>query len=190
MISQNKEKRKEKVEGYKVRWQFFGVFVYMFLYMALAVVYAVLVMMILDSSYTNEMALEFILTAAYLFGMIIVPLSVLAVINRFIGITVCVLNENGINYKDRLIKWKDITKVEYEIDLPLGNHGLGQCNCATVFTKDEEIEIRHAPFYILSKIKEYRTDIKVGYTKLSRNFLIAVTAIGLILPIIYACIPE
>lgn len=188
MISQNKDKKKEKVEGYKVRWQFFGPFLYLFLFMCIGWVYGILVTMI--GRNTPEEIVESLYIAIYMFGMIIVPFSVLALINRFIGITVCVLNEKGINYKGRLIKWKDITKVEYEFDLPLGNHNSGQCNCATVFTKDDEIEIRHAPFYILSKIKKYRPDIKVGYSKFCRYFLIIVTAIVLILPIIDACLPE
>lgn len=188
MIPQNKDKKKEKVEGYKVRWQFFGPLLYLFLFMWIGSVYGLLVTMI--GRNTPEEIVESLYIAVYMFGMIIVPFSVLALINRFIGITVCVLNENGMNYKGRLIKWKDITKVEYEFDLPLGRHSLGQCNCATVFTKDDEIEIRHAPFYMLSKIKKYRPDIKVGYTKWSRNFLIAVTVIALVFPIIIACFTD
>lgn len=119
MISQNKDKKKEKVEGYKVRWQFFGPFLYLFLFMCIGSVYGLLVTMI--GRNTPEEIVESLYIAIYMFGMIIVPFSVLALINRFIGITVCVLNEKGINYKGRLIKWKDITKVEYEFDLPLGN---------------------------------------------------------------------
>ena len=187
MILQNKDK-KEKVEGYKVRWQFFGPFLYLFLFMCIGWVYGLLVTMI--GRNTPEEILESLYIAIYMFGMVIVPFSVLAIINRFIGITVCVLNENGINYKGRLIKWKDITKVEYEFEIPMGRPSSGQCNCATVFTKDDEIEIRHAPFYMLYKIKKYRPDIKVGYTKWSRNFLIAVTVIALVLPVILVCIPE
>lgn len=188
MTPKNKDKKKEKVEGYKVRWQFFGPLLYLFLFMCIGSVYGLLVTMI--GRNTPEEIVESLYIAVYMFGMIIVPFSVLALINRFIGITVCVFNENGMNYKGRLIKWKDITKVEYEFDLPLGRPSSGQCNCATVFTKDEEIEIRHAPFYMLSKIKKFRPDIKVGYTKWSRNFLIAVTVIALVLPVILVCIPE
>lgn len=188
MISQNKDKKKEKVEGYKVRWQFFGPLLYLFLFMCIATVYGLLVTMI--GRCTPEEILESLYITIYMFGMVIVPLSVLAVINRFIGITVCVLNEKGINYKGKLIRWKDITKVEYEFEIPMGRPGSDQCNYATVFTKNDEIEIRHAPFYMLSKIKKYRPDIKVGYAKFCRYFLVMFAAIVLILPIIYACLPE
>ena len=45
MISKNKDK-KEKVEGYKVRWQFFGPLLYLFMFMFIGSAYGLLVTMI------------------------------------------------------------------------------------------------------------------------------------------------
>lgn len=114
----------------------------------------------------------------------VVPFVVLSVLNRFFfGKIVCVLNEEGIHYKDGLIKWSDILSIQYNMT------GFGHVDNRAyieVVCKKITVQIKSVPLYMFSIVKKFNSDIK---TKKDKAIWIYV-AITIILPIIMPIILE
>lgn len=186
---EKKNKLDKTIDGYKVRWQFFSVMLYLLLYLLCYLFMIPGFFYYLWGLATFSDVVQIFDTIIVLFGWTIVSLAVLSVINLFVGPVVCILTDDGIHYKGGFVKWKDISKIEYSIDLPLGySGGFDNCNEAVVHTKNEEITIRHAPIYMLLKIKRLQPQIKMGYEKGNKWFLIFCAVlpfvVGVILPLI------
>ena len=116
-----------------------------------------------------------------------IPFLILSALNRrMFGKIVCVLNEDGIHYKDGFVRWNEIVKMEYEIDIPSRtNH---QFCRAIVYTSKEEIVMQHAPLFLLSKVKKQNPDIQTGVSKNSKwmvgFLLVALLIIPFLTPLI------
>jgi hypothetical protein len=119
-----------------------------------------------------------------------VPFIILSVLNRrYFGKIICVINEDGIHYKDGLIKWDDIVKIEYEIELPGGVVKKENLFCHSVIhTKKQKITLIHTPIFFISKVKKYRPSIDAGISKNSKlmiGFIIALLVIAVqIIPLL------
>ena len=116
-----------------------------------------------------------------LIGMLSVP-AVLSVINRLcrFGRVVCVLNDDGIHYKKGLIAWNDIVGIEYKF-LLFGKHDPDAvpyyitelCFCyATVHTRSGSVDIFHAPFYMLGRVKKYCPEIDAKMSRANIRLII------------------
>ena len=67
-------------------------------------------------------------------GLVLLPLAVLSVLNRFfVGEILCVLNEKGLYYEEkeavRLIPWRELRRVSYQPDIPWRSGYRSHCYC-------------------------------------------------------------
>lgn len=99
-------------------------------------------------------------------AMFILPCLVLSALNRFFfGKLVCVLSEEGIHYKDGLIKWDNISHIKYTPTV-FGRHHFWPANMDVV-CKNETINIVSVPLYMFPAVKKFCPDIK---TKMDKTF--------------------
>lgn len=112
------------------------------------------------------------------------PFIALAILNRnHFGKVICVMNVDGIYYKGNLIKWSDMEKIEYEIQIPgrSVNPRHNWCH-AVIYTKKEEIALIHAPLFILSEAKKYCPGINTKVSTSSKWLIGLLIAMIIILP--------
>ena len=101
---------------------------------------------------------------------------------RYFGKIICVINEDGIHHKDGLIKWDDIVKIEYEIELPGGVVKKENLFChAVIYTRKEKINLIHAPMFLISKVKKYQPSLEAKVSKNSKwmiGFMMVLLAVA------------
>lgn len=123
-----------------------------------------------------------VFASALAIRIFIFPCSIFSVLNRFFfGKIVCVLNEEGIHYKDGFIKWNDVLSIKYHIT-HIGRFRFRPAYIDVV-CKNETIQIKSVPLYMLSIIKNFNTDIKTNNDKM----IWAIVAI-IIIPIIISAV--
>ena len=181
---EKKNKLDKTIDGYKVRWQFFNLLLCCELYLIFMVFCLFGVNALITASFNKY--IQEVSESIPLILMITVPLALLSFINYFIGPVVCILTDDGIHHKSGFIRWKEISKIEYNIELP--SRYRCDCNKIEIFVKDEAIEIDHAPLYTLFKIKRMQPQIKMDIAKWDKIFLIIIAVlpfvVGAILPLI------
>ncbi len=165
----------KNISGQKIRRQYFNIPIYMLLSIMGMIMVSWTVASIIDHTFATAEWLLDLLPWCVIAVMILFPLLVLSMLNRlFFGEVICVLNEKGLYYEDdgvRYIAWNDIKYVRYEPDMPgrIGYRWDFGCNAAYItvkpFRKNVEIELVHAPFLLLGKMKKYNPNAKYGFTK-------------------------
>lgn len=98
-------------------------------------------------------------------GGLAVPFIILSVLNFFFfGKTVCVINEDGIHYKNGLIRWDDILYLKFECVTYSKFHNYYP-SYITVVCKQQKIEITSAPVSMFFAAKKYKSDIRIKIDK-------------------------
>ena len=175
--------RLREIEGVKIRWQYFTA---PLLILGIVAIWVPFIIFALEFNADNfdfsNWLSDGLWTSVWICFVFSVPFLILSPLNRrLFGKIVCVLNEDGIHYKDGFARWNEIVKMEYEIDFPGGHIARYQYCRAIIYTSKEEIVIRHAPLFILSKVKKQHPDIQTGVSKDSKGtvgfFLIALLLI-------------
>lgn len=182
-----KESSWKTIPGQKIRRQYFNIPIYaslVFVHMAVSTVTA---MVALDPKITMATCLEDMDMILLLGTVVLLPLVLLSLLNRFFfGEVICILDEKGLHYDGGFIWWQDIKKAVYEPDVPHQFRRRIFCTnrlCLTVkpFAKEREIELNGAPFFLLRKIKKHRPDIPC---KLSPWGITLILALSLGIPLL------
>lgn len=100
-------------------------------------------------------------------GGLTLPFAVLSVLNFFcFGKTVCVLNEEGIHYRNGIIRWDDILYLKFEC-VTLSKLHPYYPSYITVVCKDnlKGIEITSAPFSMALAARKYKSGIRIKPVK-------------------------
>lgn len=149
------------IAGEKIRWQYFNVPIYELLYVAYIV--AVMCIVFVIDAWSLEVTAAEVFAMLSMFGILLLPFVILSAINRFwIGKIICVLNEEGIYYKDGLIKWEAVTHIEYNAEQPTRYN---RHSSAYIIGKNMKVELAHAPYMLLRKAKKYNPEIITGFSK-------------------------
>ena len=187
-----KTNRLSKIEGTKIRWKYFTVTILVLLSCAVWVSYSLLVLQFTFGEFQLSEWLSGLLISFEVFLVCSIPFVFLSVLNRRIfGKIICVLNDDGIHYKDGIIRWNEIVKMEYEIKIP-GRRNLfnPKYRClAIIHTRKRKILLMHAPLFLLSKSRKYYPDINAKVSKGSKRrivLLIVMCFVALPLLILFA----
>ena len=182
--------RLRDIEGVKIRRQYFTA---PLLILGIVAIWAPFIIFALEFSAGNfnfsKWLSEVLWTGVWICFVFSVPFLILSPLNRrLFGKIVCVLNEDGIHYKDGFVRWNEIVKMEYEIDFPSGFIKHYRYCRAIIYTSKEEIVIQHAPLFLLSKVKKQNPDVQTGVSKSSKwevgFFLVALALIPFLIPLI------
>lgn len=167
----------KKVSGQKIRCQYFNQFIYC---IASVPVIVSLICGILDlktGRFSFSGWLGMTGKAVFTTVIIILPVVVLSLLNRhFFGSVVCVLNSDGIYCSGGYIDWNSVISVEYVAE-PHGRNMRRRYCRAVVHCKDKQEEIKHAPLYILGKIKKIAPNVKTSFSKDSKTTIIVIAAL-------------
>ena len=179
-----------EIEGEKIRWQYFTFPLLTLGIIAIWVPYVIFVLELYADSFNfSKWLSENLWIGIWVCFCFSIPFLILSALNRrLFGKIVCVLNEDGIHYKDGFVRWNEIVKTEYEIDFPSRTSKRHQFCRAIIYTSKEEIVIRHAPLFILSKVKKQNPDIQTEVSKNSKwmvgFLLVALLIIPFLMPLI------
>ncbi|MEI3152316.1 MAG: hypothetical protein V8S82_01430 [Eubacteriales bacterium] len=173
----------KNISGEKIHRQYFNVLLFGMTFTIVMTIYGMAINEIIFSAENSQKPDFSSITSIipeFLIGMLSVP-AVLSVINRLcFGRVVCVLNDDGIHYKKGLIAWNDIVGIEYKF-LLFGKHDPDAvpyyitelCFCyATVHTRSGSVDIFHAPFYMLGRVKKYRPEIDAKMSRANIRLII------------------
>jgi len=165
-----KKNHLREIVGDKIRWQYFTFPILISLFCMFFIPYVMFVLYLSAGEFNLSEWLSGLLLSTELCLVLASPFVILSLLNRrYFGKIICVINEDGIHHKDGLIKWDDIVKIEYEIELPGGAVKKENMFCHSVIhTKKEKITLIHTPLFFISKIKKYRPSIDAGVSKNSK----------------------
>ena len=172
-----------EIDGEKIRWQYFSWPIVILIFCMFFVPYCILVFSLSagDFNLSNWFSALFIcVEVCFAFS---IPFVILSILNRrFFGKIICVINENGIYYKDGLLKWDEILKIAYEIELPGGVVKKENLFCRSViYTRKEKIKLTHTPMFFISKVKKYNPSLDAKVSKKSKwmiGFIIVLLTIA------------
>ena len=153
------------ITGIRIRHQYFNCPIYMSLCILLIVSLMTMFVPLFENDFHFSKWMDDIFEAVFAITIFIVPCTILSVLNRFFfGKIVCVLNGEGIHYKDGLIKWNDILSIEYNIT----EFGRTRFRSAyiDVVCKNKTIQIKSVPLYMFSLVKKYNADIETKKDKM------------------------
>lgn len=163
-----KKNHLREAKGERIRWQYFTWPILILLFCMLFVPYCIFIFSFGMGKFDLSKWLSDLLISVEVclgFAIPFIPLSILN--RRFFGKIICVINENGIHYKDGLLKWHEIIKIEYEIELPGRVPKKEHLFChAIIYTEKQNVLLLHAPMFLLSKAKKYNPNI---HARVSRN---------------------
>ena len=159
-----------EINGDKIRWQYFYWLIFILMFCMFFVPYCTFIFSLYSGNFDLSNWLSDLLVSVEVCLILAIPFIILSVLNqRYFGKIICVINEDGIHYKDGMIKWGDITKIEYEIELPGGAIKKENRFChAVIYTRKEKINLIHAPMFFISKVKKYQPSLDAKVSKNSK----------------------
>lgn len=170
------------IEGIRGRRQYFNLPIYIFLVGFLISVEICTLIPLFEGNFEPNTWLEDIYTGTVTIAILILPFLLLSVFNRFFfGKIVCVLNDEGLHFKDGLIRWNDIVCLKYSATCLSQRHF--RVAYVEVACKNENIKIKSAPLYVMSAVKRFNPNIK---TKTDKSVLWIVAVVIIIGAIVSA----
>ncbi len=159
-----------EINGDKIRWQYFTYPILILMFCMLFTPYCILVFSFSAGDFNLSNWISDLFISAEVCLIFAIPFVILSILNkRFFGRIICVVNENGIYYKDGLLKWNDIIKIEYEIQFPGGVVKKENLFChAVIHTRKEKINLIHAPMFFISKVKKHQPSLDAKVSKSSK----------------------
>lgn len=182
----NSKAKLRNIAGEKIRRQYFNMFIYMMISYTIPFFLFVpfLDMVIRGEEFRGYKVME-VLEAIVILAIVLSPVIILTLMNRFFfGKIVCVLNENGINHSHGLIPWKDIERIEYEIELPRRSSTMRYCY-ARIIGKELDIKILQSPCFLMWRAKKYNEEIKLKFSKDSITTIIFFATMPMVLCILF-----
>ncbi len=186
----NRETELKDSDGKKIRWQYFNTFIYVMLAFFPMSLVVIIVMGLKENNLDLVEMLEAIPTALIIWGVFLVPLIILSLLNRFLfGKIVGVVRDDGLLLENNFITWKQIQKITFNPSI--SSRFKVSYTYASFFIKsDSETEytfdIMHFPMYGLRKIKKYNPEIKI---KLGKDGFFTILFIALLPTLISIIIP-
>ena len=180
-----KKNHLREIDGDKIRWQYFTGPLLILSFCMIFVPYCIFVISFSMGNFNLSECFSALLISIEVCGVFAIPFIILSLLNRrYFGKIICVINDCGIHYKDGIVKWDDITKIEYEIELPGGVVKKENLFChSVIYTKKQRITLIHTPMFFISKVKKYKPSIDVGVSKNSKWM------IGFILVLLVIAVP-
>ena len=165
-----KKNHLREINGDKIRWQYFTWPILILLFCMIFVPYCIFVFSLNMGGFNLSKWLSDLLICAEVCLVFAIPFIILSLLNRrYFGKIICVINEDGIHHKDGLIKWDDIVKIEYEIELPGGVVKKENLFChSVIYTQKQKITLIHTPIFFISKVKKHTPSIDAGISKRSK----------------------
>ena len=168
-----KKNHLREIDGDKIRWQYFTGPLLILLFCMIFTPYSIFVFSFSMGKFNLSEWFSALLVSIEICVGFAIPFIILSLLNRrYFGKIICVINQAGIYYKDGLIKWEDISKIEYEIELP---GGVGKkenlFSHTVVHTRNQKITLIHTPIFFISKVKKHKPSIDVGVSKNSKWML-------------------
>jgi len=178
-----KKNHLREIDGDKIRWQYFTWPLLILLFCMIFVPYCIFVFSFSMGKFNLSEWVSALLVSIEVCGGFAVPFIILSLLNRrYFGKIICVINEAGIHYKGGLVKWEDISKIEFEIELPGGVVKRENLFCHTVIhTRKQKITLIHTPIFLIFKVKKHKPFIDAGVSKNSKwmiGFIIALLVIA------------
>lgn len=159
----------KNTDGYKIRVQYFNYFLFAEFCGFLMVLTMLIMNTILDGVGTKINSPAEIVSAFLVFAVLTSPVWILSLLNRrFFGKVVCVVNEEGIIYQNKIMKWEKIEEIKYQISLPSWSSNIKRGGSyARIIGNNLDIQIKSAPSMLLGKAKKYNKNVKANLKKSS-----------------------
>lgn len=178
----------DQINGTKIRWQFFTWPIFTFLFCMILAPFTILIFDLYEGKFIFSEWLSGLSISVWVCLVLAIPFIILYILNlHFFGKIICVLNSDGIHYENGLLKWEDITNIEYEIVLPSRSITSSRENryChSVIYTEKETIKLIHTPIYFIFKVKKYKPSIDAKLSKGSKWTLKFIIAALIIIPLI------
>lgn len=177
----------DQINGTKIRWQFFTWPIFIFLFCMIFVPFSIFVFDLYEGKFIFSEWLSDLSISVWVCLVLAIPFIILYILNlHFFGKIICVLNSDGIHYENGLLKWEEITNIEYEIVLPSrGRSSREHAYChSVIYTKKETIKLIHTPIYFIFKVKKYKPSIDAKLSKCSKWTFGLIIAASIIIPIV------
>ncbi len=147
------------INGIKIRRQYFNLIIYIYLVLLVSLTILFATCEIASNRFTFSEYFKSVTIAFKIVLGVILPFVILSVFNRFtFGKIICVLNAEGIHYKDGCIKWDNITEMKYNITSFSRVHYAPAF--ITIICKNDVINIVSAPLLMFYYAKRFKSDIK------------------------------
>ena len=187
--SKKQMKSLEKIEGQKIRWQYFNTWIYMML----AIIPAVPVMIIMGELRKGNFDIWKVIVEMSgatpviiaMYGFFIGPFVVLSIFNRFsFGKLLGVVTEDTLFLENREVPITDIKKIVYHPRI-MTRRSIS-FSYATIFIRTKAnnkapLDVVHFPLYGLRKIKKHNKEIKLSCDKYIWFLVLCPTVISAIM---------
>lgn len=183
-----RDKHMDQINGTKIRWQFFTWPIFILLFCMIFVPFTILIFDLYEGKFIFSEWLSGLSISVWVCLVLAIPFIILYILNlRFFGKIICVLNSDGIHYENGLLKWEDITNIEYEIVFPgrrLWKSRENRYCHAVIYTEKETIKLIHTPIYFIFKVKKYKPSIDAKLSKGSKWTIRLIILASIIIPFI------
>lgn len=154
-------------DAYKIRVQYFNYFLFMFFCLFLMTLTLLIMNTKLGSAGTKINSPSEIVLLFFVFAALTSPVWILSLLNRrFFGKVVCLVNEKGIIYQNKIIKWEEIEEIEYYNSFSSRPPDVKiDGSYARIIGNDFDVQIKSAPFMLLGKSKKYNRNVKASLNK-------------------------
>ena len=165
-----KKNHLREADGDKIRRQYFTWPLLILLFCMFFVPYCIFVFSLSMGNFDLSKWLSDLLISVEIWLGFAIPFIILSMLNRrYFGKIICVINEDGIHYKDGTVKWEDITKIEHEIRFPHRRINMENLFChSVIYTQKQKITLIHTPIFFISKVKKHTPSIDAGISKRSK----------------------
>lgn len=177
-----------EIYGEKIRWQYFSWAILILIFCMFFVPYCIFVFSLSAGDFNVSNWFSDLLICVEVCFAFSIPFVILSILNQqFFGKIICVINENGIYYQDGLLKWDEILKIEYEIELSGGVVKKENLFChSVIYTRKDNIKLIHTPLFFISKVKKYNPSLDA---KISKNSIWMIVFFIVLLTIAVPIIP-
>ena len=115
------------------------------------------------------------------------PMSLVFLNRFFIGEIACVINEDGVYYKQGLIEWGTIERVKFDIE-GKGRYLPAVTSIDVIGGKGWPRMVEHVPYFAVKKMKKFKPEIEVTFTDRAKRFrfwnIVCIVIFGLIAPFV------
>ena len=188
------ENNLKNISGQKIRRQFFNIPIYFIMSFDMALIFATAAECIGNPNLSFTNWIDDVTLYIVIGAVPTIPLLILSLLNRFyVGKIICVLDNNGLHYEQDFISWPQIQKAIYQPDIPYkpGQHSYtsNELYLTVEANQDQvQIELEHAPFMLLRKIKKHCPDIPCRLTGWGIAMILSVTlGLGILTALIFLC---
>lgn len=121
----------------------------------------------------------------FLIALLSIPMPLVFLNRFFIGEIACVINEDGVYYKQGLIEWGTIEKIEFDMTSEM-RHTVSSIDI--IGGKGWPRMVKHVPYFAIKKMKKFKPEIEVTFTKGAKgcwvSFIACIVIFGLIAPFV------